>query len=331
MSESTKFFVESACTLNCLSEPYVFSSDKQFSSMKDAAACIKEEMQKIRNVLEARSIEYNEQTRYASEEITTEFNGSCRWDIHCIIQGRAIKTPALFVPSPYIKETYGLKDVSAYIEKNSEVPYYGLNFARSVNGTIRSYLVADRGIPFEESMAKKLLDDPKVPVGTRYGFIECDGETVRMGTQPATDYYLPYQNQDCILFAPTVPSPIPDASNVQADFDLEVLFCFGEGLLVPIRKLYQTEGAYAISVRDGIEDILNALGGPFEEVEDFFSSSGNCHKTEDGFSLMAFSAGGLYSELEFSDDRTDLYELSRALTSIRLVRMEERISSSKKG
>lgn len=330
MSESTKYFIESTCTLNCLSEPYAFSSDKQFLSMEDAAACIKEEMQKIRSALESSNTDYHEQIRYASEEITTEFNGSCRWEIHCIIQGRAIKTPALFVPSPYIKETYGLKDVPAYIEKDSEVPYYGLNFARSVNGSFKSYLVADRGIPFEESMAKKLLDDPKVPVGTRYGFIKCDGETVQMETQPATDYYLPYRNQDCILFAPTVPSPIPDASNVQADFDLEVLFCFGEGLLVPIRKTYRTEGAYAISVKDAIEDILNVLGGPFEEVADFFSVSGNYHETEDGFSLMAFSAGGLYSELEFSDDRTDLYELSRALTGIRLVRLEERILLPKK-
>ena len=327
MNESTKFFIETTCTLNCLSEPYAFSSDKQFLSMEDAVACIKEEMQKIRSALKACSIEYHEQTRYASEEITTEFNGSCRWDIHCIIKNKAVKTPALFVPSQYIKETYGLKDISAYIEKSSEVPYYGLNFARNVNGTFRSYLIADRGVPFEESMAKKLLDDPKVPVGTHYGFIECDGETVRMEMQPATDYYLPYQNQDCVLFAPTVPSPIPDAGNVQVDFDLEVLFCFGEGLLVPIRKSYRTEGAYAISVRDAIEDILNALEGPFEEIDDFFSDSGNYHETEDGFTLMAFSAGGLYSELEFSDDRTDLYELSRALTSIRLVHMEERIYS----
>lgn len=296
-----------------------------FPTTDEAMAFISKEADKAKELLSALpdfgSYRFYEGDYSMSIRCDTEV-GSCHWEISQVDQDGNHLVPTMFYPDKHAQETYGLKPDGPYsVPVGRDIPYWGIRFARSIEGKFESFWIKDQELPFEESLAKKLIDDPKVHVGTDFCYVEKDGDF-----KSATVYTLPFHNPNSTIFRPTVHQPVSNASNVDTDFRLEILFVFDDGYLVPVTKDFSTGGSFSISAKDAMDDIIDALDGSFEDVEELLKSSGNYKNTEDGFILYGFSADGRYCDMEF--DESNYREISRALASIRLIGLIENVKTA---
>lgn len=303
---------------------YQMPEHAPFDSLENANAFIAEEFERAKALLLALPDGggYRFYTGPASRSIRCETYGSCHWETIEVDEHGKRMIPTTFYPSEYVQKTYGITEDGVYrVPEGMEIPYHGILFARSVDGEFKSYWKKDNGLPFEASLAQKLIDDPDVEIGTDTGLIVREGD---LSTKYATDYYLPCTNPRSSIFMPTIHSPVSDACNVDSDFTIEALFVFDGGYVLPVVKCFKTRGPGAISVHDAMHDILDELDGGIDELSDFFEDCGNFKKTEDGFSLYVFSADGLETDAEFDD--SNYSEVRRALSSIRLVELTEKIT-----
>ena len=228
----------------------------------------------------------------------------------------------LFYPEQYVKETYGLDAVlQTVVQATADIPYNGLVFARKhADGTMQSFFKKDAGLPFEQTLAQKLLTDPHIKAGTHGGFTSDTFEAV-------TDFILPCRNPDSVIFSPTIHHPVSNACNVDTVFAIEVLFSFDDGLIFPFVREFKTGGSFSISVMDAMEEViddLSNLDSP-DVFSEFFSDCPNAYKDECGWHIIVSSAEGILETLYFEGNPTDASELRRAVVSMRLVQLSETI------
>lgn len=207
--------------------------------------------------------------------------------------------------------------VTSATEKPVDLAWNGLTFARGyADGTKESFFKADKGLPFEETLAAKLLNDPEVRTGTKSGFVERDGEMIAV-----TDHILPCRNPESVVFQPTVFEPVSNAVNVDTDFALEILFAMDDGYFFPYVKTFKTGGSFAISVADAIHDTLSDwdFGGIFEELAE---NCPNVIKDEYGYHILVSNAEGILDQFDYEDPGTpEEHELMRSIVSMRLVKL----------
>lgn len=270
-------------------------------------------------------------TKYAHENHYHVFSRTSRWDIYngvdyvCTIHVMANANgkklfPICFRPSQYIESKYNISSGLFGNAVYAEVAFDSVAFARKhENGQFESFLVRDKDVPFDDSLAKKIIDDPMANIVVKTVILRPSDET-------ATDYFLTYQNDDCIIFKPSLLRPVECASNVSTRFLIEFLFAFEDGCVVPIVSEFKTSGCHSVSVSDIYDETLQKLDFDYCEILDLFKTSPNFQKTIEGFNLIASSPERGVTTLEFcQDDRSLRDELRRALVSMRIVDMSETI------
>ena len=102
-----------------------------------------------------------------------------------------------------------------------------------------------------------------------------------------TEYRIPYKNPCSSFFKPTVMAPVRNGVGLVTEYDIEVLFAFEDGLLLPVIKHVQTgghRGGRSVCVRDFLESYLFESDDFSESFFDFFEDCPNVKKenTEDG-------------------------------------------------
>lgn len=314
-----KYTVKFSNSMEDMSETsYQMPEQNSFDSMKEAMDFVATEAEKAKTLL----LELPDAGCYrfyhgpASQSIRKEPCGSCHWEIVETDKNERRAIMMTFYPDKYVQETYGITEDVYSVPEERDIPYVGLQFALSIEGKFESCWGRDKGLPFEVSLAKKLIDDPNVRVGTRFYYVKRDGEY-----KSATSYFLPCKNPDSVIFKPTVHQPVSNACNISTKFIVEALFAFGDGYLVPVTKHFNTEGSFSISVRDAMDAILDEVDGSYEEVEHFFEGCGNYKKSDCGFILCGYSASGQECAMDF--DTLNYREIKRALVSVRLVNLME--------
>lgn len=255
------------------------------------------------------------------------FDGICKThEVRVVMQDNGKELfPICFYPAPYVSETYNINaQIYGYKEQDLELAFSVLCFARKhEDGTYESFLKRDSGREFELGMAHAILNDSNVEIVSKGRLCtKSDGnfETV-------TDYCLPLKNNDCVVFKPTVFVNINNAINVKSRFQVESLFVFDDGYIVPVLSDIQVHGMSDMNMKDIIDDIIDSLSWDFDIIQDFFSSSKNYIETESGFNLIASSYDGGTIELEFfSDDRCRISDIKRAIMSFRIIDYIEEIA-----
>lgn len=254
----------------------------------------------------------------------------------CIIQVYSIAgrnnrlTPIRFLPDEYTENKYGIDETIVYFPEGIDAPFYGLEFAkRSYNEKgepcFESFWLRDHNVAWEDSLAKKMLDDPKMKF---YASGRRNAED-----QLITTYILPLKNPDCIMFKPTVYSPVSDTINVDSDITAEILLSFGDGYVLPIRHMIKTGGPGALNMADIMETVLRNFDNPYDLEEFLVESLGKGIRDRaegEGIQLMLFSENGErpIEKTFFADPAEkgqDRHDLEQAITSIRLVELNEQI------
>lgn len=233
--------------------------------------------------------------------------------------------PIRFTPDDYLVNTYGLDDLVYGNSCEVDVPYTVVVFARQyADGNTVSFWTRDK-VAFEESLAKKLIADPKAGVRKRKVLINRDGS---VECECATDYFLIYTNKDCVIFQPSPEFSVCCACNLDTAFIVEAKFVFDDGIVVPLTKTYRIGGMGAVSIMDAFDDIHNALEWQLDDFIECFEESANIIVHDDGVTLIGASQENGYTELEFErDDRAGLEDIRRALVSLRVVAIAEKIRS----
>lgn len=242
------------------------------------------------------------------------FNGTkhrCEVSVVSVNENGKPRYPIKFMPSQRAMDEYGLHPQVLHYERPAEIPYETMAFASKIGDTYKSYFVVDQYKPFEESLAKKLIDDPLVGV-TAHGVYFNDGPGVR--------YDLQYTNELCTIFRPSSHEPVSNAVNVDTLFRTESLFVFDDGYVVPLLSEFKTHGPFAISARDAFNDVDEALSDDFDSIVELFSGSPNYRENDDGFSLIVSSREFGATWLDFERDDYDIIEyLRHGLNSVRVV------------
>lgn len=229
-----------------------------------------------------------------------------------------------YAPSDYVAATYGLDAIICGHSSELDIPYETVVFARKyANGYTASFWTQDKDIAFDESLAKKLIDDPKADVRKRKALINRAGSSE---CEYATDYFLVYTNKDCVIFQPSPELSVGCACNLDSTFVVEAKFVFDDGVVIPLTKTYQTGDMGAISVLDSFHEIHAALEWQLDEFIECFKGSANLIVRDDGITLIGASQEIGYAELEFErSDRAGLEDIKRALVSLRIVAIAEKI------
>lgn len=238
--------------------------------------------------------------------------------------------PISFHIDDYTKEHY-LPDFGPFslnLPDGIQIPYNSLSIAKQVGDNEPvSLFVKDKGLPFSDTIAKKIIDDANCKVAKR-GTHFVDKETQEENDGVLWDLIL--KNPDCCIFKPTIYEPICVASNTKTENDIEVLMVFDDGYICPIVKTVKTEGPFGMNFRDFASDILDGLDemNPAEWFEENFGECPNAERveSEDGpywkLTVCQPSTGNV-TEFEFyEDDKCTLGELRGSISSIRLIRMD---------
>lgn len=132
----------------------------------------------------------------------------------------------------------------------------------------------------------------------------------------ATDYYIPYIVENHCSFKPTVTDcHVDNCSNVKYKITYEILFVADEGYTRYLTFDYATEGSYASSFYDQINDLEEVFDEMFENEENDF-------RMENGEKQVAF-----YDEVgeKLYIDICSTRELLSMISSIRVIELEKEI------
>ena len=212
--------------------------------------------------------------------------------------------------------------------KNVVMPFYQLNFAKEIDGHIKSTLCADAGLKPEEWLATRILEALESkhiqPLKKGVTFVRNNA------TAPGILYSLVYYDPESSIFQPTILQPLQRASNLSSECDVEILLSFGEEddeYILPVVKTFRTAGDYAPTMLDIFSDILNELDG--NDPLDFFEDTNakeNITVNDDGsWSVFVSSPIQRPTTLDFGAERYEMEDFRRAITSIRLIRLKEDI------
>lgn len=226
----------------------------------------------------------------------------------------------------YFKKTYKF-DPSVRTEAPipGDMPYNGFTVAvknAAGEGEMKSCLKRDANLPFEQTVAAKIINDPNLKIGQ----VQTWGEQ----NQPVMHYIVICENRECSIFRPTATIAPSESFNVRTDFEVEMLFAFEDEYLIPIRKKASTHGPGAYKLIHVINDMLDALDTEdAEEIVDFFEKCQGVQVSEqDGEAVMEFMAStteGTIEAFHLELDRDNIRELIRSLVSVRLISCEQTI------
>lgn len=252
-------------------------------------------------------------------------NDHCKISALAKMEDGSIKAPIRFTAPACAEERYDCSPFICYFPVGAEVPYFGEEFAYKVGDEYKSLYLADSDLPWDKSKAKKMLGDSELHITERATHFTRDGNMVA-----GTVFSLPYKNEKCSIFRPTIISPVSYAINVDTDLAVEVLLTFEEGYMVPLVIRASTGGCFSIGVPDVMDDVLHVFDGPWDEIKEFLSTTGNYSNMDNGFTLLGITESGQTTTIEFcEDDTSQLSDLRRAVTSIRLIELNETIHHRK--
>ena len=227
---------------------------------------------------------------------------------------------------PYIKETYGL-DLStkcsvkrtAEGDKPLNMPYDSILFAsHNLDKDVwESYLVIDDGKDFNDSIAKKLIEDEKVAC------VKYQGMVVNFDTFEefkADRFYLIRENRASSVFKPTLFRTIEEYSTSETvDVDVEIMFSF-ENAMMPVIYTVRTGGAYGLSFVDIVDEILGELHS-IDDFMEFFSDEPAVIFDKENNAIVFMVSGPDYTGgvLSFEPESLNANELRNAITGFRMV------------
>lgn len=223
----------------------------------------------------------------------------------------------IFEPPAAASERYGLSPVTISTKKAADLPFYGLEFCcRYATGEMESFLVADKGKVWDDTLAKKIYEDTDVKKGSE-GRCRVNKETGE--TKDICVFSIIYENKSSSVFKPTVHGAISNAVNVETEFTVEFLFCFDGGFLLPLLRTFKTSGTFSIGFHDAVQKVLDDFEGP-ELYDIHLKESENVTVNKDGISILCSSEEtGAIRTLEFGNDGSDRFEIRRAFCSARII------------
>lgn len=243
-----------------------------------------------------------------------------------------------FYVSDYVRANY-LPNFGPFqfpnIPENAEVPYAGVSIAyKRQDGTMVSLLVMDNSVPYESSMAKKLIADSRAGVSRRASMMKVEDPDV---FEDIVTYTLPLHNPESSIFKPTLHESVSGCINTEYEFTMELVFNLGDGLLLPVKKVCKGAGAYALNFADWVHSVLSDFDDhSMEAINAFFEECPNAVYDADNevWRIICSSAEGLVTDIEcdISDPnevRTWWSEIIQGLCSIRIVEFTETIISKK--
>ena len=234
-----------------------------------------------------------------------------------------------FQPSDVLRERYGFKKESICFREQLDVPFFDVQFAcKHEDGTMESYFKADKGKPWEETLAKKLVEDKDAYKGIHFCHLnKPDGKL-----EAVSIYCLVYTNPKAFMFRPTVNKPISDAINVETDYTLEIRFAFDDGFLFSVAKTIKTQGPFCMDFCSSVEDIFGMSRHDPDEVAAFFEDCKNVRVRNDNgekeFVIWTSSENtGELLELEFPYDSQGCHDIVSAICCIRIIDHKETITT----
>lgn len=245
----------------------------------------------------------------------------------------------VFYPNDYIQQNY-LPDtcVTAQFPEGCNVPYIPVLIAMQYNWDVspKSLLVCDKGIPFENSKAHSIIQNPLCGVVcANTTFVDNDTNEHKDGKK----WTILFKNMECSMFKPTIHKPISDACNVYSEVTYEVMLSFDDGYVCPIVRKVKTEGPFAMSFMDIIDDFMDNLQYEARDAYEFLFSEcpnarfvkGEGEGEEDCWLLTVTSTEtGASIELEFPvDDKVMFHELKRAISTFRIIELKSEITKNR--
>lgn len=244
-----------------------------------------------------------------------------------------------FFVSDYVRENY-LPDFGQVrftnLKDGMEVPYGHVTIAwKDPVGVMTSLLTRDQGKPWEETIARLLIEDKRAEVVAKTSLIDHNGDG---HYEDAISYKLPVRNPKCCIFQPTVFKTPSGACNTEYTMELELVFQFDDGGILPVRKTCTGRGSYSLTAADHMRDLLDDLadGEPRESLEEFFEDVPNAIVEDDELTLVVSGRQNGITDIEFfiGDERQNAAiareEIMCALCSVRIIDFCESITDEDK-
>lgn len=224
---------------------------------------------------------------------------------------------------------YGLEDITLNFNKNINFPYYGLTFAekKDFNNGVYEYVSYwkedNKCADFKDTLAHKLLSDPRVKVGKREYTLQDENDEVIY-----TDYTLLYYNPDCSIFKPSILFPISFKDNTTYKITYEFLFAFSDGWILPVEHVAETDEVLKWSNVEYWKDYLSDIE---EDICLFLYESPSCHienigKEDENIDLEVSNLLGDYDTLSYN--KYTKQDIVNALVSVRIIDLKKRNSSN---
>lgn len=221
----------------------------------------------------------------------------------------------------YVKDKYGLFNIDLNMRENIEMPYYSVPFAdkkfKRVNGEeeiieYTSYWKVDQNKKWEETLAKKMLEDPGIIITKNTG-VSVDGHYL-------TRYGLTYYDKNCLFFKPSIQYKDYDFSKTNF-LTLEFLFVFEDGYVFPLYKIFELSKYYDSFFKmsfDSLKDFKYSIKNNNDEF--FISCPGfSFDKKNNELSFVVSSEKMGNTTLTFRNDTEGWDSIKKSLVSIRIV------------
>lgn len=200
------------------------------------------------------------------------------------------------------------------------LPFWGLQLGKIYEntGVKESYLVADEGKPFNESVVGRMYQDGLLLRGpARYVVDRTTGQDKGM----ASPLILLYKNPDAKCFLPTKPGLLR-ACNIASHFVYEISLCDNDGWRSYIYVEVKTKGMFAMNMLDYLENDLHDI---FESAESFVEHMPDAEYDKENNTMRVPFCDelGTFDLLEF--DANCMGDLRDMVNSIRIISQESEI------
>lgn len=210
-------------------------------------------------------------------------------------------------------------------------PYTGIVFAekRLVDyeaDEYISYLSVDKDVPFEESVAKKIIDSNtffKKPIIGIKNCIKRSDKDNDMGH--FVRYICPLYYPEHPMFKESIHDQVSNAINVNTDITVEIIFAFDNGFVFPVYVEMKTGGTLYTGTGDIFENILNRISSCPEEFLDSLGEKYMIRKgidNKDGFTRALYCTSRCGDEREIKLDKRKLRRLKSNTASMRVIKNE---------
>ncbi len=294
-----------------------------FENLKQAQAHVWSEARKLKMRLDTKVRKYpalagQESCIIIERTAETKFacvDGAVLWRIRYIDDKGDITIPVHLEHDKqrYLTDEYGFPGDTQDVlcPPHLVLPYIAYTIAEGLAGkpeTMHSTLDQDTGLPFKDTLAKKLIDDPVA-------------EVITTNVGGLTQYAIQMKNAEHPFFSQPETGMLLVPEGGSADVYVEADFMFGD-ILVPIIKHFAiTNGD--ITMMDIITDITHAISGMWSGIDEFFKGTPARFDVEGGgFDLYGISLSGIPCKVRICDENKSREFLERALHSIKPIWIE---------